>query len=106
MAWQAGDTNGARSAWTAVLELPAAKRRFKSTWAAYMLGRSWEESRPGNAEAYYQSVRRHVDEGMADRVGLAAASLGREGLMHYRAGDPAPRSRSICNRPPRAIQAR
>nr|MCU0585088.1 CDC27 family protein [Desulfobacterales bacterium] len=88
VAWNAGDTNAARKAWAAVLELPAAKRRFKSTWAAYMLGRSWEESRPAKAEACYQSVRRLVDEGMQDRIGLAAASLGREGLIHYRANDP------------------
>jgi len=86
LAWQAGDTNGARIAWSALLKLPAVERPFKSTWAAYMLGRSWEETRPGKAEGYYQSVRRYVDEGMVDRAGLAAASLGREALIHYRAG--------------------
>ena len=87
LAWHAGDISTARSLWLALLELPAAERRFKSTWAAYMLGRSWEETKPAKAAAYYQAVRRYADEGLADSAGLAVASFGREALIYYREGD-------------------
>ncbi len=41
MAWYSQQTNDARVAWEALLNLPAAGRHYRSTWAAYMLGRSW-----------------------------------------------------------------
>lgn len=87
IAWHAGDTNGARAAWTELLELPVSQRHYKSIWAAYMLGRSWEDDRPGRAAKYYQQVRRLAEDGSGDSAGLAAASLGREALTHFRAGD-------------------
>jgi len=88
LAWHAGDPEMARAAWSVVLELPESQRHFKSTWAAYMLGRSWEDARPALARKYYRKVRAYFDNGMADSAGLAAASLGREALTYYRGGDP------------------
>ena len=68
----------AREAWERILNRPAKERRFKSTWAAFMLGRSLEDENPPKAIAYFQQVRALAKEGYSDRLGLAAASLGWE----------------------------
>ena len=75
--YEAGDYAG-------VLALPAAQRRHRSTWAAYMLGRThgWPE-----AAASYRQVRALVDAGFADDAGLAASSLGQEARLHLAHGD-------------------
>jgi len=39
MAFHGGHFDAARAAWEHLLSRPAAERRFRSTWAAYMLGR-------------------------------------------------------------------
>ena len=74
----------AREAWEAVLELPAAKRQFKSTWAAFMLGKLWTKQDPGRAIAYFQQVRAFARAGFADSCGLAAASIGLEAQVELR----------------------
>ncbi|MES2691821.1 MAG: hypothetical protein V4773_00020, partial [Verrucomicrobiota bacterium] len=38
VAWRRGDNREAETQWLAVLELPAEARRYRTTWAAYMLG--------------------------------------------------------------------
>jgi tetratricopeptide (TPR) repeat protein len=86
LAWHAGDTNRARAAWNALIERPPGERPFKSTWAAYMLGRSWMESQPHRAERHFQLTRDYANEGLRDSAGLAAASLGWEARIHYDAG--------------------
>ena len=68
----------ARSAWERLLERPTAERRFKSTWAAFMLGRSWETNSPEKAIQYFRQVRELARAGFKDSIGLAAASLGLE----------------------------
>jgi hypothetical protein len=72
------DKSLAREAWERILSRPAKERRFKSTWAAFMLGRSLEEENPQKAIPYFQQVRALAREGYSDRLGLAAASLGWE----------------------------
>src|SRR5688500_6731870 len=44
IAWRQGDRATARYEWESILALPAAERYFKSTWAAFMLGRLLGES--------------------------------------------------------------
>ena len=89
-----------------LLELPEKERHFKSTWAAFMLGRMHEEEADfhrqqfsesvvtndfviaqatnnisyhyGEAARYYQLVRELARRGFADSTGLAASSLGLE----------------------------
>ena len=68
----------AGSAWKRLLDRPPQERRFKSTWAAYMLGKACEEKEPDQAVAYFKQVRDLARHGFVDSVGLAAASLGRE----------------------------
>jgi len=66
----------ARSYWTKLLERPAAERRFRSTWAAFMLGKSYLNQDPGTAVHWFERTRELAGEGFADNLGLAAASLG------------------------------
>lgn len=85
LAWQnpAFEDKGlARKAWERLLERPAAERKFKSTWAAFMLGKSWMDEDPNAALDYLQQVRVLAKRGFADSLGLAAASLGLEARIH------------------------
>lgn len=86
MAWHRGDTNAARAAWEALLERPAAERRYKSVWAAFMLAKSWEAESPAKAITHFSLTRTLVTEGGHDSMGLAAASIGWQARMHLRAG--------------------
>lgn len=90
VAWEnPGVTNKApaRDWWKRVLELPPNQRRFKSTWAAFMLGKSWMETNPGKAIACFSQVRDLAKEGFMDSCGLAAASLGLEAQLNLRQGN-------------------
>ncbi len=86
IAWHGGDFAGARKIWLELLELPPEERIFKSTWAAYMVAKSFEEDDPKQAIAYFQMVRELVKNGFKDSTGLAAASLGWEARQHKHAG--------------------
>ena len=72
------DKDLAREQWERLLTLSPANRHFKSTWAAFMLGKSWETNDAEKAIGYFQQVRQLAAHGFADSVGLAAASLGLE----------------------------
>jgi hypothetical protein len=78
MAWFNDDTNQARAGWESLLRRPAGERHYRSTWAAYMLGKSWASEDPEKAAEYFQQVRALRLAGFADRIGLAASSLGEE----------------------------
>jgi len=72
------DKQTARTAWERLLGRPESERRYKSTWAAFMLGKSWEEDDPEKAVHYFKQVRDLAGQGYRDTLGLAAASLGLE----------------------------
>ena len=78
IAWHADHTNVARTVWESLLQRPAAERHYRSTWAAYMLGKYWQGVDEEKAVGYFQKVRTLAAVGFADRLGLAAASLGWE----------------------------
>ena len=77
----------ARRAWEKLLSLPPERRRFKSTWAAFMLGKSWAREDPERAIGYFGRVRELARGGFADSCGLAAASFGLEAQIHLRRQD-------------------
>lgn len=77
-----------QEAWQAVLALPTEQRRYRSTWAAYMLGRTAYEME--EAVAYYQEVRELADEGFFDSQNLAQASWGWEAKRYLDKEDLAP----------------
>ncbi len=84
IAWHQSDTNGARTAWTALLARPDTERRYKSTWAAFMLARSWEDEDAGKAATFFGMTRALSKDGFADSLGLAASSIGWEARVHLK----------------------
>jgi hypothetical protein len=84
LAFRKNDLPAARAAFEAVLTLPAAERRYKTTWAAYMLGqvaaRSGEKEK---AVEWFSKTREFDRTGFVDSSGLAAASLGEEARFLY-----------------------
>jgi hypothetical protein len=76
------DKGAARNAWEHLLELAPGERRYKSVWAAFMLGKSWEKEEPDKAIGYYTQVRDLAKGRFVDSAGLAAASLGLEARVH------------------------
>jgi LysM repeat protein len=76
------DKQMARAAWERLLARPEAERRYKSTWAAFMLGKSWEETDQEKAVSYFKQVRDLAREGYRDSLGLASASLGLEARVY------------------------
>ena len=100
----AGDIAGAVCKWNEILDQPADARKWRSTRAAYMIGRSVQQSDPALAAQWFRAVRALAAEGGADTLGLSCASLGWEAraeldqgnvsralalyLEHHAAGDP------------------
>jgi len=88
LAFRKDDLPAARAAFDAVLALPAAERRYKTTWAAYMLGqvatRSGEKEK---AVEWFSKTREFARTGFVDSSGLAAASLGEEARFLYNRKD-------------------
>lgn len=78
-AFHAGDVDAATRAFEAVLALPAADRKVRSTWAAFMLGRL------GDVRAFAQ-VRALAAAGFDDDLGLALTSFGEEARHWLPAG--------------------
>jgi hypothetical protein len=76
------DKQNARAAWERLLARPEGERRYKSTWAAFMLGKSWEKSDPDKALNHFKQVRELANLGYRDSLGLAAASLGLESRVY------------------------
>lgn len=74
----------AREAWERLLKRPARERRWKSTWATFMLGRYWETREPSRAVACFRQVRFLASRGFPDSIGLGAASLGLEARVRLR----------------------
>jgi hypothetical protein len=83
IAWNKGDHATASYEWRELLARPPAERQFKSTWAAYMLGRLSLTDEPEHAIKYFQQVRLLAESGFTDSTGLAAASIGWEARAHF-----------------------
>lgn len=81
------DKTGAREAWERILKRPPEERHYKSTWAAFMLGRSWETEDPKKARDYFAQVRALAAQNFSDPAGLAAASMGWEARLALRANE-------------------
>ena len=97
-AWHRGDVAGARAVWMSVLDLPLARRRHRTVWAEFMIGRTWEremDRATGAAAAaaavqarqWFRRTQADIDAGFPDTLGLFVASLGREAQVAYRTGD-------------------
>lgn len=83
-AYRTGDFAKARKSFTDVLDLPDAKRRYKTVWAAYMLGKcAAAEGDRALAETWFARTREFARAGFVDSTGLAAASFGEDGRLAY-----------------------
>lgn len=82
-AFWGGDFRAARAAWERLLARPAAERKHRGVWAAYMLARTLEPGSADSAEAAarYRRVRELRAEGGRDPLDLAVASLGWEARL-------------------------
>ena len=59
-----------------LLDLPADQRKYRSVWAAFMLGRTWLKKDPAQAIQYFEQTRDLVKNGFPDPLNLAAESIG------------------------------
>lgn len=87
IAWRSGDHATARYEWESLLNQPTAERHFKSTWAAFMLGKLLSDTEPEKAIECFQQARALAAAGFADSSGLAASSVGWEARVHRKQGD-------------------
>jgi hypothetical protein len=78
------DSSGARPFWEKLLKRPAAERKYRSTWAEYMLGKlCLDEKKFNEAVQHFQTTRELAKAGFADGLGLAADSYGWEARAEY-----------------------
>ncbi len=83
-AYRSEDFAKARKSFADVLDLPEAKRRYKTVWAAYMLGKcAAAEGDRALAETWFDRTREFARAGFVDSTGLAAASFGEDGRLAY-----------------------
>ncbi|MEL6343975.1 MAG: MYXO-CTERM sorting domain-containing protein [Myxococcota bacterium] len=85
--WSNGDARRAKKAWQSVLKLPPEQRTYRSTWAAYMLGRSEVQGDNAALKAWMSQVRALAAEGFVDSLGLAAETYGWEAYAQLQADD-------------------
>ncbi len=81
LAFRRGDLAAATGHWQRLLALPAGDRHYRSTWAAFMLGRVALRRSPRDLDAaagWFRRTRELAAGGFADSLGLAVASLGWE----------------------------
>jgi tetratricopeptide (TPR) repeat protein len=70
--------DAAVQAWERLLRRPDAERHYRSIWAAFMLGKVRLRDNPAEAVTWFRRTRMLAAQGFADRLGLAATSLGWE----------------------------
>lgn len=82
--YYSGELARAVSVWESLLALPMDERTYRSTWAAFMLGKALDDEAPDQAAGWFQKVRAFASEGYHDSLGLAASSFGWEALLRLR----------------------
>ena len=75
-AYNQNDQAAARKCWTDLLALPALDRKHRSTWAAFMLGKSHIAQNPARAIEYFMMTRKLAATGFTDTLDLSYESLG------------------------------
>lgn len=77
----------ARTSWEKLLARPKEQRHFRTTWAAFMLGKLMVFKKEPGAAKQMALVRQLAAEGFADSLGLAADSYGWEAKAMLDQGD-------------------
>ncbi len=86
-AWHEENFGSALSAWRELLALPPEQRRYRTVWAAYMVGRMLWARDPNAACESLRLTREAAKQGFADSQELATASLGWEARTRLRSAD-------------------
>jgi tetratricopeptide (TPR) repeat protein len=81
LAYHEGRHDDAVRAWERLLGRPEKERQFRSTWAAFMIGKVCLLSDRDRAVKSFQLTRDLAARGFEDRLGLAASSLGWEAYV-------------------------
>ncbi len=81
IAYHNGKLSRAVNIWKTVLDLPPEERHYRSTWAAFMIGRALMNEKPDEAIRYFEQTRTLAQKGFVDSLGLAALSYGWEGRI-------------------------
>ena len=74
-AFHRGEMAAATPHFEAVLQLSPAQRKYRSVWAAYMLGKIRKDSEPEQAFQHFDQVRAMVKEGYPDPFNFSGESL-------------------------------
>jgi tetratricopeptide (TPR) repeat protein len=80
--YRTGDKAKAISTWHGLLQRPRKQRHYRSTWAAFMIGKSVLTSDPARSIESFEYVRQLARDGFRDSLGLAASSLGWQARVH------------------------
>lgn len=98
LAYKIRHPDKAAAAWSALLAMPAAERKYRSTWAAYMLGRSaLDEHEFQKAAGYFKQTRTLAKEGFVDSLALVDASYGWEARCELELGNSDASARLYLN---------
>ena len=98
LAYKIKQADQARAAWSGLLAKPAAERKYRSTWAAYMLGRcALDQNEYDKAVTYFQQTRKLAKDGCVDSLGLAAESYGWEARCELELGHSESSARLYLN---------
>src|SRR5579859_4184443 len=85
-----GDFSGAAARFDSVLALPEAERTQYGLWAQFMRGRAAAAQHQADpARSAFEATREAVLHGVADPLGVDAASLGEQAKLALDAGDDA-----------------
>lgn len=72
-----GNFAKATESWKALLARPEAERKYRTTWALFMLGKAALETKDWNAaNDWFVKTREAAAAGFVDSLGLASSSLG------------------------------
>jgi len=86
-AWAGGRRDEAVRQWRSLLDLPREERRYRSVWAAFMIGRALMDDRPDEAVSAFEKARFLGDEGYPDPLGLVAEGLGWQARIERNGGE-------------------
>jgi len=89
ISYHSKDFEKAIEAWKRLLDRPAEQRKYKSTWAAFMIAKALLDSEPGEAVKWFGRTRELARDGFVDSIGLAASSLGWEARAELNRGNDA-----------------
>ena len=73
-----GNRKKAIDVWYNLLSRPTHERAYRSTWAAFMIGKQLLAGQAASAIEWFRYVRGLAEEGFVDSLGLASSSLGWE----------------------------